>query len=116
MGERTDPLRLLSALASGKVYYDPGIKLEDATTRPRVKRRSQFRIASKNLGELYESFKIIDQALKQMPQGPINVSNPEIIIPLKDKENAPEGGMEGLIYHFKNYMFGHGVKPVPGEV
>jgi len=68
------------------------------------------------VGEMYESFKIIDQALKQMPSGPINVSNPEIIIPLKDKNNAPEGGMEGLIYHFKNYMFGHGVKPEPGEI
>ena len=30
--------------------------------------------------------------------------------------NTPGGGMEGLIYHFKNYMLGHGVCPPKGEV
>jgi NADH:ubiquinone oxidoreductase subunit D len=66
--------------------------------------------------EMYQSLRIIDQALKRMPDGPINVENPEIMIPTKDAKNAPNGGMEGLIYHFKNYMFGHGVQPAPGEV
>jgi NADH:ubiquinone oxidoreductase subunit D len=65
--------------------------------------------------EMYESFKIVEQALAAMPEGPINVIDPEIIIPQKNEKNAPQGGMEGLIYHFKNYMFGHGVRPEPGE-
>jgi hypothetical protein len=55
LGEGTDSLKLLSALACGFVYYDPGIKLENASTKPAVKRRSQFRIASKNIAALYET-------------------------------------------------------------
>jgi NADH-quinone oxidoreductase subunit D len=66
--------------------------------------------------ELYESLKIVDQALKNLPKGPINVGDPEVVIPLKNAKNNPQGGMEGLIYHFKNYMHGHGVQPPPGEV
>lgn len=66
--------------------------------------------------EMYESLKIIDQALKRMPSGPVNVSDPRIVIPTKDEQNRPSGGMEGLIYHFKNYMYGHGVRPPQGEV
>lgn len=54
MGEGTDFLRLLSAIAAGHVYYDPGIKLEnESTSRPAIKRRSQFRISSGNLDVLY---------------------------------------------------------------
>jgi hypothetical protein len=60
MAERTDSLRLLAALAGGEVYYDPGIKLENASTKPEVKRRSQFRVASKNIGALYESVEIVE--------------------------------------------------------
>ncbi len=68
--------------------------------------------------EMYESFKIIDQALTNLPDGPISVDGPEIVIPRKDQKNLPDGGMEGLIYHFKNYMFGqgHGVQPKKGEI
>ena len=51
----TDSLRLLQAIASGSVYYDPGIKLENASTRPTSKRRSQFRISSKQIDALYGS-------------------------------------------------------------
>lgn len=66
--------------------------------------------------EMYESFKIIEQVLNDFPKGPISVTDPEIIIPRKNAKNNPEGGMEGLIYHFKNYMHGHGVRPDAGEV
>ncbi len=59
LGEGTDSLRLLAALAGGFVYYDPGIKLENASTKPAVKRRSQFRIASKNIAALYENFETV---------------------------------------------------------
>jgi NADH dehydrogenase I D subunit len=74
---------------------------------------SRYRV---RVEEMYESLKIIDQALKSLPKGPINVVDPEIIIPHKNEKNNPQGGMEGLIYHFKNYMHGHGVRPEPGEV
>ncbi|HLP77466.1 MAG TPA: MvaI/BcnI family restriction endonuclease [Candidatus Paceibacterota bacterium] len=60
LAQRTDPLRLLAALASGAVYYDPGIKLEHVSTKPGVKRRSQFRIASKNIAALYETVEMVE--------------------------------------------------------
>jgi NADH-quinone oxidoreductase subunit D len=60
-----------------------------------------------------ESIKIVDQVLKTMPQGPIYVDDPRIVIPPKTAINTPGGGMEGLIYHFKNYMMGHGVSARP---
>ncbi len=66
--------------------------------------------------EMRESIKIVDQVLKTMPPGPVYVDDPRIVIPPKNQANAPAGGMEGLIYHFKNYMHGHGVSPPPGEV
>jgi len=65
--------------------------------------------------EMYQSLRIIDQALRKMPSGPINIVDPEVVVPTKDAQNKPNGGMEGLIYHFKNYMFGHGVQPPIGE-
>jgi NADH-quinone oxidoreductase subunit D len=68
------------------------------------------------VGEMRQALKIIDQALKKMPAGPINVDDPRVALPAKDAFNKPQGGMEGLIYHFKNYMFGHGVCPPKGEI
>lgn len=54
LAEGTDSLRLLHALAAGAVYYDPGIKLEHVSTNhPSSKRRSQFRVASRNIDALY---------------------------------------------------------------
>jgi hypothetical protein len=55
LARRTDSLRLLAAFASGEVYYDPGIKLENASTAPVTKRRSQFRISSGDIPALYET-------------------------------------------------------------
>ncbi|MBI4564877.1 MAG: NADH-quinone oxidoreductase subunit D [Planctomycetes bacterium] len=66
--------------------------------------------------EMREALKIVDQALRALPQGPIWVDDPRIVIPPKNADNAPSGGMEGLIYHFKNYMLGHGVCPPKGEI
>lgn len=55
VAEKTDPLFLLKALASKKVYYDPGIHLDNMSSHPTTKRRSQFRVHSKNVGILYEN-------------------------------------------------------------
>jgi NADH dehydrogenase I D subunit len=66
--------------------------------------------------EMRESLKILDQVFKTFPEGPIYVDDPRIAIPPKTAMNTPGGGMEGLIYHFKNIMMGHGVCPPKGEV
>ncbi len=55
LAEGTDYLRMLAALADGTVYYDPGIKVENASTKPRAKKRSQFRVSRANLNLLYHS-------------------------------------------------------------
>lgn len=55
----TDYLRLLDGLASGVIYYDPGIKLENASTAPAVKRRSQFRIKANALDSLYHTTQVV---------------------------------------------------------
>ncbi|QGX41758.1 MvaI/BcnI restriction endonuclease family protein [Permianibacter aggregans] len=68
VGEQTDFCFLLSALCKGLVYYDPGIKMEGAsTTKPEIKRRSQFRIRSESLGALYKHFMDVD--LLDVPKG-----------------------------------------------
>jgi hypothetical protein len=42
-------------MAVGKIYYDPGIKLEGASTaKPKVKRRSQFRVRVRDISALYK--------------------------------------------------------------
>ncbi|SHF84875.1 MvaI/BcnI restriction endonuclease family protein [Loktanella atrilutea] len=54
--EGTDVLLLLAAISAGSVYYDPGIKMEDAgSARPVIKRRSQFRVRHEGLSALYKS-------------------------------------------------------------
>lgn len=55
LGEGTSFSRLMDAIAGGQVYYDPGIKLEGASTAaPATKRRSQFRIHFSDLAMLYD--------------------------------------------------------------
>jgi hypothetical protein len=56
LGQRTDFFLFLNAMAAGHVYYDPGIKLEHASTaRRKTKRRSQFRIKLQQVPTLYAS-------------------------------------------------------------
>lgn len=58
--EGTDYNLLLAAMASGQVYLDPGIKVENASTNPKVKRRNQFRVKFSHLGFLYHNTYEID--------------------------------------------------------
>lgn len=61
LGEGAEFNRFLRAVHEGKVYYDPGIKLEGISTgKPKPKKRSQFRVGSKDLAALYESSRIVD--------------------------------------------------------
>ena len=50
----------LQQMARGLIYYDPGIKMENISTKPKIKRRSQFRIKSENIKNLYFNNEIID--------------------------------------------------------
>lgn len=57
LGLETDFGRLMRAIASGAVYYDPGIKVEGlASCEPKEHRRSQFRVGFASLSLLYSQF------------------------------------------------------------
>lgn len=63
LGSSTDFSLMLKQIAAGNIYYDPGIKLELAIAGVRnqyIKRRSQFRIKSSFLGNLYRNNTIVD--------------------------------------------------------
>jgi NADH:ubiquinone oxidoreductase subunit D len=61
--------------------------------------------------EINQSLRIVEQAMKKMPGGPVNVDHPAIIIPSKKQTYET---IEGLVNHFKIYM--HGVQVPPGDV
>jgi hypothetical protein len=53
--EQTDFLLFLKAFAAGRIYYDPAVKVENASSNaPQIKRRSQFRVAHADLTQLYK--------------------------------------------------------------
>lgn len=60
IGEGAQFKLFLKGVAEGKIFYDPGIKLENASTaKPLLKRRSQIRVASNDLGALYVTSRIV---------------------------------------------------------
>jgi NADH-quinone oxidoreductase subunit D len=63
------------------------------------------------LAEIEQSMKIVEQALAQIPAGPIIATDPRFVLPPK-----PEvyGSIEGLMNHFKLVI--EGQKVPPGEV
>ena len=61
--------------------------------------------------EITQSLRILDQALNNIPSGPIEVSDPGIVLP--SKENV-YGNIEGLMNQFM--MVIHGVKVPVGEM
>lgn len=61
LASKPDFMLVLHALENGIIYYDPGIKLECASgTNSRVKKRSQFRIKSKDLAQIYGLCETVD--------------------------------------------------------
>mgnify|MGYP001371737467 CR=1 FL=1 len=61
LGEGADFGLFLAAMEAGKVYYDPGMKVEKVSTeKPLTKRRSQFRVSSRDIPMLYASSRIVD--------------------------------------------------------
>jgi MvaI/BcnI restriction endonuclease family len=63
MCEQTDFILFLKAVAQGVIYYDPAIKIENASTaKPTIKRRSQFRINHARITDVYHSSAIVSVA------------------------------------------------------
>lgn len=63
------------------------------------------------LEEMSQSVRILEQALAQLRPGPINVSDPRVILPPKSRAMSD---MEAMIFHFKQVM--EGIRPPAGEV
>jgi NADH-quinone oxidoreductase subunit D len=61
--------------------------------------------------EIGQSIRIVEQALNQIPPGPISIDDPSFVLPEKDKVY---NSIEGLMHHFKIIM--EGIKIPPGEV
>ena len=63
------------------------------------------------LEEMRQSARILEQALERLPEGPINVDDPRVVLP--DKHDAM-GSIDSMISHFKLVM--EGLKVPPGDV
>ncbi len=62
------------------------------------------------LEEMHQSTRILEQALDRLPDGPINVDDPRVILPSKSRAMSD---MEAMIFHFKQVM--EGVPAPAGE-
>jgi NADH-quinone oxidoreductase subunit D len=60
--------------------------------------------------EMRQSIRILEQALKRLPDGPVNVDDHRLILPPKSKATSD---MESMIHHFKQVM--EGPRPPIGE-
>ena len=63
--------------------------------------------------EMEQSMRIVRQALRDLPPGPIAVDDRRITLPPKEEVYTT---IEGLMNHFKLIMHGHGIRPPAGEV
>jgi len=61
--------------------------------------------------EMFQSTRILAQALERLRPGPVNCSDPRVILPPKSRAMSD---MEAMIYHFKQVM--EGIRPPAGEV
>ena len=60
--------------------------------------------------EIYQSIRIIEQVLDQIPEGPINADAPNVVLPPKEKVYT---SIEALIHHFDIIV--KGIRPPKGE-
>jgi NADH-quinone oxidoreductase subunit D len=60
--------------------------------------------------EMRQSTRILQQALAKLRPGPINVSDPRVVLPPKSRAMSD---MEAMIFHFKQVM--EGIRPPVGE-
>lgn len=61
--------------------------------------------------EMWQSLRIVEQAFKILPGGPINIDDKKIMLPPKHEVHT---SMEALINHFKLVI--EGIQPPPGEI
>jgi NADH-quinone oxidoreductase subunit D len=61
--------------------------------------------------EMYQSKRIIEQAMAQIPEGAISIDDPRVVLPPKERVY---NSIEGLMNHFKLIM--EGIKVPAGEV
>ena len=61
--------------------------------------------------EIEQSMRLVEQALKMMPSGPVFLEDPHVVLPVKDRVY---NSIEGLMNHFKIIM--EGIHVPPGEV
>ena len=61
--------------------------------------------------EMRQSIRILEQAVQRLPDGPLNVEDPRVILPPKTRATSQ---MESMIHHFKLVM--EGPRPPIGEV
>lgn len=61
--------------------------------------------------EIEQSMRIVEQALRKIPPGPVNLDDPRFVLPEKE---PVYNSIEGLMHHFKIIM--EGIKVPPGEV
>lgn len=62
------------------------------------------------LEEMFQSVGILEQALDRLEPGPINISDPRLILPPKSRAMSD---MEAMIFHFKQVM--EGIPAPPGD-
>lgn len=61
--------------------------------------------------EMYQSKRIIEQAVAALPAGPVTITDPRVVLPPKEKVY---NSIEGLMNHFKLIM--EGIKVPAGEI
>lgn len=61
--------------------------------------------------EIQQSIRICEQAIKNLPEGPINIEDPHVVLVPKDEAYR---SIDGMINHFEMVIFG--VKPPVGDI
>ncbi|MES2849959.1 MAG: MvaI/BcnI family restriction endonuclease [Bacteroidota bacterium] len=60
LGEGTDFSFFINNIANGTIFYDPGIHIDNISTKAKLKPRSQFRVSSKFITNLYAKTEVVD--------------------------------------------------------
>jgi len=64
------------------------------------------------MAEMEQSMRIVEQALRDLPDGPVCLNDKRMTLPPKEQVYTT---IEGLMNHFKLIMDGHGIRPPAGE-
>ncbi|HYA35061.1 MAG TPA: NADH-quinone oxidoreductase subunit D [Candidatus Binataceae bacterium] len=113
---------LISYGVTGPLLRAAGVPYDVRKAEPYlVYDRFDFRVPTGEHGDNYDRFKvrfeemqqskkILEQAMASLPEGPVSVSDPRIVLPPKERVY---NSIEGLMNHFKIIM--EGIKIPPGE-